>query len=345
MPIGDYSTDHGVGFGGVVQAVRRVDGEEGYRLKLGAQLMWSTGTFRDHWLKVNWRPDELWRVEAVAGRRAWRYAPYFGVGNAAVESGVPREFHTYEIDGARALVSVKRSLGGDWAVFGTGFLRTARITPNADSLLVTDGVASGRYVSLAIGVVQDSRNDLLSPTDGRHSELSVRGSNPLTSSQTIGGGLNLTERVYVPVRPRLVLATRASIDVWWGDTPFFVQHVLGGSQWATLGGPWVLRGYPEGRFRGDAAGLFSQEWRWSVAEVGVRGHRLTLMPTPFYELARIESWSEDEPYRVWGDVGFGARFGWDDDMLLRIDTAVGREVTTTGAEPSLGIWFMFDHPF
>lgn len=345
MPIGDYSTDHGVGFGGFVQAVRRVEGDDGYRLKLGAQLMWSTGTFRDHWLRADWLPDPAWQIQATLGRRAWRFAPYFGVGNAPIAAGVDRTVHAYEIDGARALVSVSRQLDGHWAVFGSGFLRTARITPYADSLLAADGVDQGRYVSLALGLAYDNRDDRVHPTEGRWSEASIRGANPLTLSQFHGGGLNVTERVFVSVGERVVLATRASIDVWWGEVPFFAQHVLGGSQWATLGGPWVLRGYPEGRFRGDHAALVSQEWRTTPHTLHVRGHTLALMPTPFYEVGRVGVRDEDEPLRVWGDVGFGARFLWDRDMLLRIDTAVGRELTTEGATPSLGIWFMFDHPF
>ena len=345
MPIGDYSTDHGVGFGGYVQAVRRLDGEDSYRLKLGLQLMWSTGTFRDHYVRADWLPHPDWIVQATVGRRAWRYAPYFGVGNAAISSEVPREFHAYEIDGARALVSVQRQLGDGWAVFGGGFLPTARIESYEDSLLATDGVDQGRYVALSLGVLRDTRDDRVHPTTGHLGEVSIRGANPLTLSETTGGGLNLTQRSYVALTEGLVLATRGSIDVWWGEVPFFAQHVVGGTQWATLGGPWLLRGYPEGRFRGDAAYALSQEWRWSVHTMSVRGHALTLMPTPFVEVARIEDWGEDEPYRVWGDVGFGARFRWDQDILLRIDTAVGREVTTAGAAPSLGIWFMFDHPF
>ncbi len=348
MPIGDYSTDHGVGYGGVVLANWSPVEDEPPKLSTGVQLMWSTGTFRDHWLKADWRIDERWRMEGVAGRRAWNFTPYYGEGNARLEAEASEHRYHYEIDGARVLLNLRRRLRGDFEVFTTGFLRTARIGTYEGSLLAEEalegGLDEGLYTSLALGLLYDSRDRLPSPGRGHLAELSVRGSHPWIGSDWTGGGVNLTERVYLSLAEPLVWASRVTLDVRWGETPFFASHILGGSQWSTLGGPWLLRGFPEGRFRGDAAAVGSTELRWLVHTISIRKHTLGLMPTPFVDAGRVVVWGEDvPPWTVRGDVGLGARFVWDEEMVLRIDTAVGLE---TGArEPSLGVWFMFDQPF
>lgn len=349
MPIGDYSTDHGFGYGGFVQATRRMDGEDLYRLRLGLQMFWSTGAYRDHWLKADWPLSERWRIEGVGGWRAWDFAPYYGRedGSELPESDDPLYF-THSIRGARALVNVRRQLAGDWAVFASGFLRTADVAAPSGSYLDGHAAEDGRYSSVALGLLLDSRDRMPSPTAGHLAEISVRGSGAWTGSQWSGGGVNLTERAFWSPVENAVLATRATVDLRWGETPFFAEHILGGSQWLTLGGPWGLRAFPEGRFRGDGTLMLSPELRWTAWTIGIREHTLALMPTPFADAAWIWTWDpgpgaiQAGPIR--SNLGFGARFVWDEDFVLRMDTAVGRD-SVPGAERSVGIWFMFDHPF
>lgn len=345
MPIGDYSSDHGWGYGGFAQALRTPPGQDEETLRLGLQLFWSTGDFRDHWLKVDWTTSDTWRVEGVVGRRSWDFQPYFGVGTGPLQAQVPENHYATVLRGERVLLNLRRRLVGPWDLFGTAFLATGRVELYPDSLLQVQGADEGRYTALALGLILDSRDQLPSPSSGHLAELSVRGASPWIGSQWSTVGINLTERSFLSLSDSLVLATRVGLDLRWGETPFFVSHVVGGSQWATLGGPWLLRGYPEGRFRGDGALTLSPELRWLVHTVGVRGHTLGLMPTPFAEVAYVVVW-EDPSQEPVGNVGFGARFVWDEELLLRLDFGLGWEDYDDGSrEPSLGIWFMFDQPF
>ena len=348
LPILDYSSDHGFGYGGVAQAVWRPIEEEPPKLTVGVQLMWTTRAYRDHWLKLDWRINDTWRVEGVGGFRAWDYAPYFGEGHAPIELDPEETRYAYCITGARVLLNVRRRLSGPFEFFATGFLRTAEINAWPGSVLEDQGsFEDGRYLSLAAGLLVDSRDALPSPTAGHLAELSVRASHPWLGSEFAGGGVNLTERVYLSRSEALVWASKATLDLRWGETPFFASHILGGSQWTALGGPWMLRGYPEGRFRGDGALLVSTELRWTVHTLHLRGHSVGLMPTPFVDAGRVWQWDKRQVSALPAvNGGLGARFVWDEDIVLRIDTAVGVERLETGQlGPSFGIWTMMDHPF
>ena len=338
MPAFDYSTDHGFGYGGIVLAVRRLEDEEAYRLKLTSQVFWSTGTFRDHWVRADWNPPNAWRVEGVAGRRAWDLAPYFGFGDAPLAASQDSALYTYAIDGARSLVSVRRQVQGPWELFATAFLRTAAVSAEAGSKLDQDGLESGVFVSLGLGVLVDTRDNPANPSSGQLSELSVRG-------HAQGWGVNLTGRHFWSPHERLTLANRSTVDLHGGETPFYVEHILGGTQWLTMGGPWGLRAFPEGRFRADGLVMLSPELRWKAWTVHPRGkHELTLMPTPFADLAWLVVYDDLGP-SVRANGGLGTRLVWNEDMVMRVDVGLGREKTVTGPERSLGVWFMFDHPF
>ena len=142
-----------------------------------------------------------------------------------------------------------------------------------------------------------------------------------------------------------MFASQIVADVRFGEEPFFMAHILGGSRWLALGGPDLLRGFPEGRFRGDGALVVAEELRWTAHVLNIRGHSLGLAPTPFFEVGRVWLRGEDDPWwHVHGDAGLGLRFIWDEDLVIRWDTAIGLEEYDE-LSPVLGMWFMFDHPF
>ena len=351
LPIGDYSSDHGVGYGGYLQVVRRAEPEaEAYQLRLGLQLFWSTGRYRNHWLKAD-APSiggGPWSVEGEAGWEAWEFAPYFGRGNGVVlEVEAPELRYAYDIDGGYGILSLRRDLVGAWDVFATGVYRRAWVRPYADSLLDEEapfGVDGGHAGRLGLGLIHDTRVGSPDPRSGHATELSVRLGRGL-GVHTLG--LTAVDRRFLSLSDGLVLATQALVDLRLGEEPFFISHVAGGSRWLALGGPDLLRGYPEGRFRGDGAVVAAAELRWTCWVLGLRGHSLALVPSPFVEIGRVVRYGEGDPWtHLQPDVGLGQRFVWDEELVVRWDMAVGREVLEDGTlEPTVGIWFMFDHAF
>lgn len=355
MPIGDYSTDHGFGYGGYVLAVRRAEpDDEDYTLRLGLQLFWSTGKYRNHWLQVE-APSIAgsgWSLEAEAGWEAWEFAPYYGHGNAVeVLRDADPLYNTYDIASGYALSNVRRDLFGDWDAFATLLYRPARVSPRPETRLSADqpiGMWGGRVTRVGVGVLHDTRSGLPSPHGGHASELSVRSSQPWLGSEFQSFGVTAADRRYRRLGVEsLVVATQLIGDVQLGEDPFFMSHVLGGSRWLTLGGPDLLRGFPQGRFRGDAAAVAAVELRWTVHRLGVRDHTLDLVPVPFAESGRVWARGEQDVWwHVHADAGLGLRFVWDEDLVIRWDTAVGLEEYADGSRgPVLGMWFMFDHPF
>lgn len=358
MPVGGVSTDFGLGYGAYGLLVRQGETEQDlYRLRVGLQFFFSTGDYQDHWLKLD-APGVFgspWRVDLLAGWEAWQRAAYFGHGGVGTRFRPERTRalrYDYDIRGGKLLTNLRRQLGGDWSAFGTGFVRLARVTPYPGSQLDRDqpsGIEGGLYTRFALGVMFDSRDTLPKTTQGVFSELSVRASHPWLGSDWRALGVNLTDRRYWDLRGdgRLVLTNRGILDLRFGDEPFFMSQVLGSSSWVELGGPWALRGYAQGRFRGDAALLLSPELRWTVHTLHIRQHALDLIPTPFVDIARVWSWDEPDLPEQWkAAVGLGARFAWNDDMVLRADMALGLERYEDGGQGLVpGVYFMFDHPY
>jgi len=242
------------------------------------------------------------------------------------------------------LGAFRRDLVGDWDAFATTAFRVASVDPYPASALVLDrpaGMDGGQAWRVGVGAMHDTRKGLPDPKAGHATELSVR------VGQDRVFGATLVDRRFLTLTEGLVLANQLLVDGRRGEEPFWMAHIVGGSRWIALGGPDLLRGFPEGRFRGHAALVEALELRWSARTFGIRGHSLEFVPSPFVEAGRV--WAEgdtDALTHLHADAGLGLRFIWDRDLVVRWDTAVGREEYADGTTgPILGVWFMFDHAF
>ncbi len=133
-----------------------------------------------------------------------------------------------------------------------------------------DILGSGGSTVSGLGIVllQDNRNNIFCPTGGTLFQMQAS-----VFSHAFGSGCNFQKiifdfRQYVPLFSKHVLAFQQNVHLTSGDVPF---------QWmSTLGGPMVLRGYIQGRFRDKHSVSLQMEYRfpllWRLSAVGFVGY-------------------------------------------------------------------------
>ncbi|MFC4873165.1 BamA/TamA family outer membrane protein [Negadavirga shengliensis] len=114
--------------------------------------------------------------------------------------------------------------------------------------------------ALGLGLVLDSRHNVLNVRDGYFSELAVLQSIRNFGSTYDYGYLSLDNRYFKSFHKDRVLALQGFYQRNWGDTPF--------NQLPQLGGPNLLRGYYLGRFRDKELLAIQAEYRYLPLPLG-----------------------------------------------------------------------------
>jgi outer membrane protein assembly factor BamA len=114
----------------------------------------------------------------------------------------------------------------------------------------------GACQRLGAVATRDTRDRSIAPRSGVLTEAKWTGFTPALGSDYRFGLLSLDARTYVPVATGVV-ALRARADAAQGKAPFTLLPKLGGSR--------ILRGYRDGRFRDDLAGVLEAEYRFPIA--------------------------------------------------------------------------------
>jgi hypothetical protein len=227
------------------------------------------------------------------------------------------------------------SYGARWYVPGTWFDEDQDgepdLHPYPGSRFATDhpfgepGLAS----VVQLGVSLDDRDFEPDPTRGFFVELSARGSAPLLASAWTFGGVNATSKLYVPLTPRLTLASRLLVDVLFGDVPYFETARTGGSEeeWA-IGGSEVGRGVRQQRYAGKVKAAFQLEARAHLFSTEILAQRLRFMLAPFVDTAVVMAEPTFAPTRsprlLWG-AGLALRVAWNEAFVMRVDAATSPE--------------------
>lgn len=174
--------------------------------------------------------------------------------------------------------------------------------------LVPAASAQPRFVTIGAGVVHDRRDATAAPTSGTFAGVSAWRFDAIDDDRHDFSRVTFDGRAYMaPAGPRGVVAARLllSADVNGdGDTPFYLQHHLGGAE--------TLRGYPSYLGRGEALTLASIEYRW-------RAFRYVEI-APFVDVGVVTSRLDG---RAATDLrtapGVGVRLRNDDRILFRMD--------------------------
>ena len=178
---------------------------------------------------------------------------------------------------------------------------------------------------LQVGLMADSRDNEPAPIRGHWAEVSLRQAGAFTGSTFQYGGLNLTERVYIPLgTDRLVLADRAVIDMMWGAPPTSEQVRSGGTDFYNwFGGQRAGRGIRWRRVLGKARTMNQIELRATVKTWTPGRSTIDLTPIAFIDAAY---WAEsmdalDSGAFMYG-TGGGMRIAINKNFILRGDVGV-----------------------
>lgn len=303
-----------------------------------------------------------WRFTGNAGYERHPAIPWYGVGNDATwerdrsgPDGSDPHFHRFGRSRIRIMGDVQRPLDARGQVrllVGAGTARVS-IDPEAPergtTLLLEELAGAGTTAPegwahhLRLGLVRDTRDREIGPSRGAWSDVVVQG---VTGSGNESGAFlrwTLTDRRYLGIHPRVVLANRLLVQGVSGSPPFHELQVIQSTfrPEEGLGGGRTLRGIPKNRFAGKGVFLWNAELRWQAARGVVRGRPMRLVLSGFVDQGRV--WSgAPVPMEFLSDlhrgVGGGARIGLGESFLVAVD--VGRS-TESAAAIYMGLGYLF----
>jgi outer membrane protein assembly factor BamA len=179
---------------------------------------------------------------------------------------------------------------------------------------VIPGSGGGRLSGIGVVVNRDTRDNRFSPLRGDHFEFDVRVYPKFLGSTFEFTRYTLDLRKYFPLFSSHVFAVRSLAVMQTGTVPFL--------NLAQLGGPYVMRGYFEGRFRDKNLLAFQAEYRlplfWRLGAVGFAG-----VGNVAEKFSQLDSGAFKRVY------GIGLRFLFDrkQRIQLRIDVGWGKNST------------------
>jgi outer membrane protein assembly factor BamA len=199
LPILNFNTDEGLGYGAIVQVVDRADGSyEPYRYSVLAQFFQTTRQVASHLLNFD-APRFLetpWRLGLDLAYSRTRFAPYYGVGNTARLSSelsdcADREalkadpdlcpgnpdfrglrYYTYDHQSLpRVRLNMRRELSDSWRLFMGYRLRIDRLLTRYSAEELGQRGDSKLHEDAAAGVLEPYEGPLASRLSERTSEL------------------------------------------------------------------------------------------------------------------------------------------------------------------------------
>ena len=194
------------------------------------------------------------------------------------------------------------------------FSKPEQLVLNDDLLIGNDGSSN---LGLGLGLLVDNRHNVLNVRNGYFSELAI-----LNYSKSLGSDFNFTtltsdSRYFKSIRKNQILAMQLLGQFTRGSVPF--------NQLPQLGGPYLMRGYYQGRFR-DNNYLSSQvEYRFLPLPLGFSKR---IGAAVFASTGTVFSSGEKlELSNFRGAAGAGLRFLLfpKKDIFIRADYAFTRE--------------------
>jgi len=171
------------------------------------------GVEGEHWTTGNAR--------RFAGSLVWQKypLPFYGIGDAAPESA--KEIFTPS--GIEANASAQQRIAGSLYALSSARVVDQTIRTDSTGALRSSGLAGvtgGRVVELAVGMQDDSRDNVFAPMHGRLVQLAYSRSDPAVGSDFTYGRLRFDGRMYGTIRGRHVIALHAQAVRVDGEAPF-----------------------------------------------------------------------------------------------------------------------------
>ncbi|MBN1208369.1 MAG: BamA/TamA family outer membrane protein [Myxococcaceae bacterium] len=337
LPLLAFNSDFGVGYGVVGGMYLYGEGHEPYKHGFGAQVFFTTRGIQNHYLRYD-GPGLLGplRVEVrLEYKREFR-SPFYGAGNHSAPEFTGDEkdaWYNYDKGAPCAWLRLRGPPLGEehpLQVYAAYSWRYTRVLPYEASMLAQLqplGIEGGPTGQLLVGALWDTRDAETDPTTGGVEEVVIRLSGRPTGSRYRYAGLTLSERRYLRLGSRFVFAQRLSLDMLFGEVPFFEWSSTGGVNFTEgVGGMTSVRGIERNRFAGNIKVFANSELRFHALEVRVLGQPMKLGATAFVDMGRV--WHpgvQDGAWHQWHPgVGAGLRVARR-AAVVRLDYALSTE--------------------
>lgn len=340
LPALNFDADEGFGYGVLLEMYDYGDGRLPYLYTIQPTVFYTTQGRRDYTLFFD-TPHLLgdnWRLDAYLASEQQIASPYYGVGNEstydeALETDANPFYYRFGRTRRQFRVNLQRSLRGNElrALFGFGVTnvsltlvpRDSGTTYLAQQAAVDGGPPEGVWNYVRTGVILDTRDREVGPTEGAWSELLVQRFDELLGSESGYTRLTATDRRYFTLTPGLVLANRLVVQQVVGDAPFYQLFTLESSfkQQEALGGAKSIRGLPKNRFVGKGVFLWNAELRWRALEWRFIDKPFHMVLSGFLDSGRV--WHDDAPSLDPGALhhgyGGGIRVGMGENFVVAVD--------------------------
>lgn len=361
LPALNYDADEGFGYGALAELYQYGDGTaEPYRWTLQPTVFLTTEGRRDVTVFFDGPavlPDP-WRFDVFVGSEKQIATPYYGVGNNVPydetldrDDGPNPYFYRFGRTRRSVTFNVQRGLGDTRvrALMGGGVVRTTAVpVPDGEGTTLYEqhvGAAetAGWYNYLRIGLIWDSRDRETGPRRGAWTEILLQRVDETLGSESSFTRWTVTDRRYIPLGERWVLAHRYLLQGVSEGAPLHELHRVQTSfkQQEGLGGAKTLRGVLKNRFVGRGMLVWNVELRWRVAEFRLLGRSFHTVVSGFLDQGRV--WEEgprvDELLRdLHRGFGGGVRLGMGENFVVAVDAGTSEE---TGLTVYVGLGYPF----
>jgi outer membrane protein assembly factor BamA len=366
FPLIGGDSDIGFEFGGVATLSRFANGIAPYQwnmdLLLAASVKSGPSGLEFTQENVQWNID----VPGLDGGRV-RINPqvaynrtinqlFFGIGNASSARAPPGASARYfEFDDRQARVRaltrvVWRApldvvIGAIYRFEDPGPYFPSKLAEDAASGAVR-GVEPLSLITLAAGVLYDTRDNETFPHSGSYHQVGLRATIGLPTGAGVGyGETGAMLATYKPIGGPFVLALRAVVDLQFGNVPAYDLYTGGPFQTYEMpGGSAAIRGVPEGRYSGLVKVLGNAELRALLVELRILGQRIRLGGNLLLDAGRL--WANYTFSSPLDGSGIGLKWGagagfylvWGQAAVFRIEVAYSPDATSENPNLPLGIY-------
>ncbi|MGC3943663.1 MAG: BamA/TamA family outer membrane protein [Chryseolinea sp.] len=195
-------------------------------------------------------------TQLYLGQNKWRIAAAGGVGNINFQyfespsDAGDGDYVDYSAVNTFALLKVLRRVTGN---LYAGLVSKIQYTNTSfETVRPREEIVNANGIGLTMSY--DSRNHVYNPRSGVFSTITLLNNSEWMGSDSAFYSVRFFFNYYKRISNRSVLASRLTCFGGFGDVPFSGQQSIGGKD---------IRGYTDGKYRGDIEATVQSEYRWN----------------------------------------------------------------------------------